>query len=209
MTGLRRPGRQRQRGAALVVVVLLAAALSVAAGAVAHFALLEARSAAAATERVAVAAAADAGLELVTAALADAPGFDAVRAGTAPPPSSGTAACRVRGTLVDVVAQTRAFERRRASLPPPAGPGVWRPYLWGRTTELLGDLDGDRADQPWLVAWVRTDGAAGLGPDRLEIAVEACGAGGARAGAIAVVERRPGGTALAAVWPDVGLAAPG
>jgi hypothetical protein len=198
----------RDRGGALVVVVLLTAALSIAAGAVGLFTRIDARVAAAAHDRMAVALAVETGLEVVTAAIAAAPDLDAVRSGAAVPPS-GSATCRPRGAVVGVAAFTRDLERRRALLPPPAGGAVWRPYLWGRVTELLGDPDGDGAHQPWIVAWVRTDAASGLGFDRVEVAVEACGAGGARAGAVAVVERHAAGAALGAVWPDVGLAAPG
>ena len=200
---------RRERGGALVVVVVLTAALSVAAGAVTLFALLEARVAGATRDRLATTMAVETGLELATAALAAEPDLDAVRAGGSPPPPSGTATHRVRGTLVDVASLSRDLERRRAALPPPAGAAGWRPYLWGRVSELLGDVGADGGDQPWLVVWVRTDAASGLGPDRLEVAVEARGAGGSRAGAIAVVERRPGGAALAAAWPDVGFAGPG
>lgn len=205
----RSAGCRRDRGGALVVVVLLTAALSVAVGAVTLFGLVETRATAAARDRLATTIAVEAGLELVTAALAAEPDLAAVRTGTSTLPPRGSAAYRMRGAAVDVAALTRGLERRRSPLPPPAGAAVWRPYLWGRLTELVGDIDGDGDHQPWIVAWVRTDGASGLGTDRIEVAVEACGASGARAGAIAVVERRGAGAALAAVWPDVGLAAPG
>jgi Tfp pilus assembly protein PilX len=198
--------KKRDRGAALVVVVVLAAAFSVAAGALTLFALLEARVATAARDRLAAASAVEAGLELVTAALAAETDYGAVRAGSSTPPPSGTATHRVRGVLVDVASLSRELERRRAALPAPADTGTWRPYLWGRVTELLGDAEADGAHQPWIVAWVRTEEGSGLGPDRLEVAVEARGTGGARAGAVAVVERRAAGAALLAVWPDARFA---
>jgi hypothetical protein len=57
--------------------------------------------------------------------------------------------------------------------------------------------------------WVRGDDGAGLGADRVEIAAEAVGASGARAGAVAVVRVGPRGPAIVAVWPDAGIAGPG
>jgi hypothetical protein len=56
---------------------------------------------------------------------------------------------------------------------------------------------------------VRGDDPAGLGADRIELAVAAVGASGARAGAVAVVRVGPRGPAVAAVWPEAGIAGPG
>ena len=93
-------------------------------------------------------------------------------------------------------------------MPPPADVAVWRPYLWGRLTELAPGIPAARGRDPLVVVWVRGDDAAGAGPDRIELAVEAVGPSGARAGAVAAIRCGPRGVAILAVWPDAGIAGP-
>ena len=61
---------------------------------------------------------------------------------------------------------------------------------------------------PLVVVWVRADDAGGAGPNRIELAVEAVGPSGARAGAVAAIRLGPRGVAILAVWPDAGIAGP-
>ncbi len=201
--------RHADRGAALLVAVLLAAALSILAGVVASFALVESQAGAAARDHVEAAVAADAGLALAVGALAAAPDVAAVRLGTAVAPDNGVASLLTAAGGVDVAVLTRQLERRRGRLPPPAGAAVWRPFLWGRLGELAATPVGESERDPLIVAWVRGDDAGGLGPDRLELAIEAVTPSGGRSGAVAVVALRPRGAVIIAVWPDTGIASPG
>jgi hypothetical protein len=204
-----RRARHPDRGAALLVVVLLAAALSISAGAVASFALVESQAGAAARDQAEAAVAVDAGLAIAVGALAAAPDLAAVRLGAAPAPGNGVGSLLTSAGAVDVTMLTRRLERRRGRLPPPADAAVWRPFLWGRLGELAATPIGESQRDPLIVAWVRGDEAGGLGPDRLELAIEAVTPSGGRAGAVAAVALRPGGAGILAVWPDTGIAAPG
>ena len=103
---------------------------------------------------------------------------------------------------------TRRLDARRRRLPPPADAAVWRAYLSGRLGELTPAVPGAGARDPLVVVWVRGDDAEGAGADRLELAVEAVGPSGARAGAVAAIRRGPRGVAILAVWPDAGIAGP-
>ena len=93
-------------------------------------------------------------------------------------------------------------------MPPPADVAVWRPYLWGRLAELAPAIPAAGGRDPLVVVWVRGDDAGGAGADRIELAVEAVGPSGARAGAVAAIRRGPRGVAILAVWPDAGIAGP-
>lgn len=204
-----RPVRPGERGAALVAAVLFAAAVSIVAGAVAWFGLLASQTSAAAREVADVDAALHAAIEIAAASLAVEPDLPAVRRGDVVAPGSGTGSLATVDGVVDVEGLSRALVRRRSRLPPPSDAAVWRPYLWGRLGELLPTALGTRARDPLAVVWVRGDDAAGLGADRIEIAVEAVGVSAARAGAVAIVRVGPRGPAVAAVWPEAGLAGPG
>jgi hypothetical protein len=198
---------RRERGAALIGAVLLAAALAIVAGAVGWFALVGSQTAAAARDHAEAVAAADAGLAIAAGALADEPDLAAVRLGLAARPG-GTASLATIDGSIDVPALTRRLEQRRRRLPPPADVAVWRPYLWGRLGELAPAIRAPAGRDPLVVVWVRGDDAGGAGADRLELAVEAVGPSGARAGAVAAIRRGPRGVAILAVWPDAGIAGP-
>jgi len=197
-----------ERGAALIGAVLLAAALAIVAGAVGWFALLASQTSAAARDHAEVAAAAQAGLEIAAGALAREPDIAAVRLGLAVGPGGADRLVTPDGTI-DVATLTRQLEQRRRRQPPPADVAVWRPYLWGRLGELASAIPAVGGRDPLVVVWVRGDESAGAGTDRLELAVEAVGPSGARAGAVAAIRRGPRGVAILAVWPDAGIAGPG
>ena len=202
-----RPAQRGEQGAALIGAVLLAAALAILAGAVGWFALVASQTTAAARDHADVVAAAEAGLEIAAGALAREPDIAAVRLGLAAAPG-GTASLATPDGVVDVPLLTRRLEARRRRLPPPADVAVWRPYLWGRLGELASAVPGAGARDPLVVVWVRGDDAESAGADRLELAVEAVGPSGARAGAVATNRRGPRGVAILAVWPDAGIAGP-
>ena len=201
---------REERGAALIGAVLLAAALAIVAGAVGWFALLASQTSAAARDHAEVAAAAQAGLEIAAGALAREPDIAAVRLGLAVGPGGADRLVTPDGTI-DVATLTRQLEQRRRRQPPPADVAVWRPYLWGRLGELASAIPAVGGRDPLVVVWVRGDEGAGAGAsaDRLELAVEAVGPSGARAGAVAAIRRGPRGVAILAVWPDAGIAGPG
>jgi hypothetical protein len=207
----RSPGLARggERGAALLTAVLVAIALSILAGAVSWFAVIGARTSAAARDRDDVDAAMHAGLELTAAALAVEPDLAAVRRGDAVAAGNGVSAMVTGDGPVDVLTLGRALDRRRRRLLPPADAAVWHPYLWGRLGERLTTPIGTTTRDPLVVAWVRGDGAAGLGADRMEVAIEAVGPSGAHARAVAVVRVGSRGAAIVAVWPEAGVAGPG
>jgi hypothetical protein len=198
---------REERGAALIGAVLLAAALAIVAGAVGWFALLASQTSAAARDHAEVVAAAQAGLEIAAGALAREPDIAAVRLGLAFGPGGADRLVTPDGTI-DVPALTRQLEQRRRRQPPPADVAVWRPYLWGRLAELAPALPAADSRDPLVVVWVRGDDAAGAGADRLELAVEAVGPSGARAGAVATIRHGPRGVAILAVWPDASIAGP-
>ena len=196
-----------ERGAALIGAVLLAAALAIVAGAVGWFALVASQTSAAARDHAEVVAAAQAGLEIAAGALAREPDIAAVRLGLAVGPGGADSLATPDGAI-DVPSLTRQLEQRRRRLPPPADAAVWRPYLWGRFTELAPAIPAARRRDPLVVVWVRGDDAAGAGADRIELAIEAVGPSGARAGAVAAIRHGPRGVAILAVWPDAGIAGP-
>ena len=187
---------REERGAALIGAVLLAAALAIVAGAVGWFALLASQTSAAAREHAEVAAAAQAGLEIAAGALAREPDIAAVRLGLAVGPGGADRLVTPDGTI-DVPALTRQLEQRRRRLPPPADVAVWRPYLWGRLAELAPAIPAAGGRDPLVVVWVRGD-EPGAGADWLELAVEAVGPSGARAGAVAAIRHGPRGVAILA-----------
>ena len=154
------------------------------------------------------AAAAQAGLEIAAGALAREPDIAAVRLGLAVGPGGADRLVTPDGTI-DVATRTRQLEQRRRRQPPPADVAVWRPYLWGRLGELASAIPAVGGRDPLVVVWVRGDEGAGAGADRLELAVEAVGPSGARAGAVAAIRRGPRGVAILAAWPDAGIAGPG
>jgi hypothetical protein len=201
---------REEHGAALIGAVLLAAALAIVAGAVGWFALLASQTSAAARDHAEVAAAAQAGLEIAAGALAREPDIAAVRLGLAVGPGGADRLVTPDGTI-DVATLTRQLEQRRRRQPPPADVAVWRPYLWGRLGELASAIPAVGGRDPLVVVWVRGDegAGAGAGADRLELAVEAVGPSGARAGAVAAIRRGPRGVAILAAWPDAGIAGPG
>ena len=205
--GAGRPPGGGERGAALIGAVLLAAALAIVAGAVGWFALVASQTSAAARDHAEVVAAAQAGLEIAAGALAREPDIAAVRLGLAVGPGGADSLATPDGAI-DVPSLTRQLEQRRRRLPPPADVAVWRPYLWGRLGELAPAIPAAGGRDPLVVVWVRGDDAAGAGADRLELAVEAVGPSGARAGAVAAIRRGPRGVAILAVWPDAGIAGP-
>jgi hypothetical protein len=196
-----------ERGAALIGAVLLAAALAVLAGAVGWFALVASQTSAAARDHAEAVAAAQAGLEIAAGALAREPDVVAVRLGLAVA-AGGSASLATPDGPIDVPVLTRRLEQRRRRLPPPADVAVWRPYLWGRLGELAPAVPAAGERDPLVVVWVRGDDAEGAGADRFELAVEAVGPSGARAGAVAAIRRGPRGVAILAVWPDAGIAGP-
>ena len=204
--------RHGQEGAALIAAVLLAAALAILAGAVGWFALLASQTSAAARDHADVQAAVHAGLEIAAGALAAEPDIAAVRLGLAVAAPRATDRLVTADGTLDVPTLTRRFVERRRRRPPPADVAVWRPYLWGRLGELAAVPalagPGVTARDPLVVVWVRGDDAAGEGADRLEVAIEAVGVSGARAGAVAVLRLGPRGVAILAVWPDAGIAGP-
>jgi hypothetical protein len=204
-----RPGRAGERGAALLMAVLVAAALSILGGAVTWFAVMSAQTSGAARDHADVDAALHAGIEIAAAALAVEPDLAAVRRGDATAAGNGASSLVTRDGAVDVVSLGVALDRRRRRLPPPADVAVWRPYLWGRLGEHLLTPLGTSAADPLIVVWVRGDETAGLGPERVEMAIEAVGLSGARAGAVAIVRIGPRGAAIDAVWPEAGPAGPG
>ncbi len=204
-----RAGRAGERGAALLMAVLVAAALSILGGAVTWFAVISAQTSGAARDHADVDAALHAGVEIVAAALAGEPDVAAVRRGDAVAAGNGASALATRDGSVDVASLGLALDRRRRRLRPPADVAVWRPYLWGRLGEHRATPMGPSPRDPLIVAWVRGDEAAGLGPEHVEIAIEAVGPSGARAGAVAIVRVGPRGAAIAAVWPETGPAGPG
>jgi hypothetical protein len=191
------------------VAVLFAAAVSTVAGVVAWFGLIAAQASAAARDRADVDAAMHAAIEIAAAALAAAPDLPAVRRGEAVAPITGSTRLTTADGVVDVEGLGRGLARRRGRLPPPADAAVWHPYLWGRLGELLPTPLGTPVRDPLVVVWVRGDDAAGAGADRIEIAIEAVGASGARAGAVSLVQIGPRGPTVAAVWPEAGIAGPG
>jgi hypothetical protein len=191
----------RQRGAALLVAVMITAVLSVVVGAVGLFALADVRIAAASREQVEASAAVDAALEVALASLAAEADLDAVRGGLATAAASGTPRLATVDGEVDVDGLTRGLVRARGRLPPPWGSDRWRPYLWGRLGELVA-AGAARPDEPLVVVWVRGEVGPDVDPDRLELAVTAVTPGRARASATALIERRRGGLALDAVWPE-------
>jgi hypothetical protein len=201
--------RAPERGAALIVAVLFAAALSIVAGAVAWFGLIATETSAAARARADVDAAVHAAIEVAAAALAAEPDLTAVRRGEVVAPGNAAAALDTLDGAVDVATLGRGLARRRSRLPPPGDGASWRPYLWGRLGELVRTPLGARVSDPLVVVWVRGDDTAGLGPDRIELAVEAVGPSAARASAVAVVRVGPRGPAVVAVWPEDGIAGPG
>ena len=203
--GAARLAVREERGAALLGAVLLAAALAIVAGAVGWFALLASQTSAAARDHAEVVAAAQAGLEIAAGVLAREPDIAAVRLGLAVGPGGADRLVTPDGTI-DVPALTRQLEQRRRRQPPPADVAVWRPYLWGRLAELAPALPAAGSRDPLVVVWVRGD--AGAGADRLELAVEAVGPSGARAGAVATIRHGPRGVAILAVWPDASIAGP-
>ncbi len=86
---------------------------------------------------------------------------------------------------------------------------MWRPYLWGRLGELAPAIPAAGGRDPLVVVWVRGDDAgAAPAPIGLELAVEAVGPSGARAGAVAAIRRGPRGVAILAVWPDAASPVP-
>ena len=196
-----------ERGAALIGAVLLAAALAIVAGAVGWFALVASQTSAAARDHAEVVAAAQAGLEIAAGALAREPDIAAVRLGLAVGPGGADSLSTSDGPI-DVPSLTRQLEQRRRRLRPPADGAVWRPYLWGRLTELAPAIPAARGRDPLVVVWVRGDDAAGAGADRIELAIEAVGPSGARAGAVAAIRHGPRGVAILAVWPDASIAGP-
>jgi hypothetical protein len=193
--------RRSQRGAALLVAVMITAVLSVVVGAVGLFALADVRIAAASREQVQARAAVDAALEVAVASLATEVDLAAVRSGLATAAASGTPRLTTADGEIDVDTLTRSLARTRSRLPPPWGSDRWRPYLWGRLSELVA-AGGAGPDEPLVVVWVRGDVGAGVDPERLELAIAAVTPGHARASAIALVGRRPVGLALDAVWPE-------
>jgi len=197
----------RERGAALIGAVLLAAALAIVAGAVGWFALVGSQTAAAARDHAEVVAAADAGLEIAAGALAGEPDLAAVRLGAAAGPV-GTGSLATADGPIDVATLTRRLDERRRRLSPPADVAVWRPYLWGLLSELAPGLPRPAGRDPLVVVWVRSDDAEAAGVDRLEVAVEAVGPSGARAGAVAAIGCGPRGVTILAVAPDAGIAGP-
>jgi hypothetical protein len=203
------PGCAGERGAALLMAVLVAAALSILGGAVTWFAVISAHTSAAARDHADVEAALHAALEIAAASLAVEPDLAVVRRGEAVAAGNGASALATRDGAVDVASLGLALDRRRRRLRPPADVAVWRPYLWGRLGEHLSTPIGTSRLDPLIAAWVRGDDAAGLGPAVVEIAIEAVGPSGARAGAVAVVRVGPRGAAIDAVWPETGPAGPG
>jgi Tfp pilus assembly protein PilX len=192
---------RNHRGAALLVAVMITAVLSVVVGAVGLFALADVRIAAASREQVQARAAVDAALEVAVAALATEVDLAAVRSGIATAAASGTPRLTTADGEIDVGTLTGSLARTRSRLPPPWGSDRWRPYLWGRLSELVA-AGGAGPDEPLVVVWVRGDVGSGVDPERLELAIAAVTPGHARASAIALVGRRPGGLALDAVWPE-------
>jgi len=207
VAGTRRPPGRSELGAALIGAVLLAAALAIVAGAVGWFALLGSQTSAAARDRAEVVAAAQAGLEIAAGALAREPDIAAVRLGLVVGPVGADSVTTPDGAI-DVAALTRQLEQRRRRMPPPADVAAWRPYLWGRLVELAPAMPATGGRDPLVVVWVRADDAGGAGPNRIELAVEAVGPSGARAGAVAAIRLGPRGVAILAVWPDAGIAGP-
>ena len=205
--GAGRQAVREERGAALIGAVLLAAALAILAGAVGWFALVASQTTAAARDHADVVAAAEAGREIAAGALAREPDIAAVRLGLAVGPGGADRLVTPDGTI-DVAALTRQLEQRRRRQPPPADVAVWRPYLWGRLAELAPALPAAGSRDPLVVVWVRGDEGAGAGADRLELAVEAVGPSGARAGAVATIRHGPRGVAILSVWPDASIAGP-
>ena len=200
------PGRG-ERGAALIGAVLLGAALAILAGAVGWFALVASQTSAAARDHAEVVAASQAGLEVAAGALAREPDIAAVRLGLAVAPG-GTDRLATPDGAIDVPVLTRRLEQRRRRMPPPADVAVGRPYLGGRLAELAPGLPASPGRDPLVVVWVRGDDAADAGADRIELAIEAVGPSGARAGAVAAIRCGPRGVAILAVWPDAGIAGP-
>ena len=200
---------RRDRGTALIGAVLLAAALAVLVAAVGWFALLGSQTSGAAADHAEVAAAAQAGLEIVAGALASEPDLAAVRLGAASAATRGTDRLVTSDGPVDVDALSRRLDQRRSRLPSPAGEASWQPYAWGRLRELAPAMPGAGARDPLIVAWVRIDDAGGEGPAVLEVAIEAVGASGARAGAVAMLRLGSRGATVLAVWPEDGIAGPG
>ena len=194
--------RGGERGAALLIAVAMAAVLSVVAGGVGLFVLADLRIAAASRDHAEAAAAADAALEIAVARLAAEPDLVAVRGGAATAPVVGDTRLATLDGEVDVERLTRALVRARGRLPPPWGATAWRPYLWGRVSELVEPPPAPSATDPLVVVWVRGDVPAGSAPDRLELAVEAVTPRRGTAGATALVSRRPGGLAIDAVWAE-------
>jgi hypothetical protein len=195
--------RAGERGAALLMAVAMAAVLSVVAGGVGLFALADLRIAAAGRDHAEAAAAADAALEIAVGRLAEEPDLAAVRAGAATAARPGSARLATLEGELDVDGLTRGLVRARGRLPPPWGAAVWRPYLWGRMSEVVDAPDLPAAADPLIVVWVRGDVAADAGADRLELAVEAVTPRRAVAGATALVARRTRGLTIEAVWPDL------
>jgi hypothetical protein len=207
--GIDAPPRAGERGAALVVAVLFAAAVSIVAGAVAWLGLIATQTSAAARDRAEVDAALQAAIEIAAGALAVETDLPAVRRGEVVASVNGTAVLDTIDGVVDVVGLDRRLAQRRSRLPPPADAAIWRPYLWGRLGELLRTPLDTTVRDPLVVVWVRGDDDAGLGGDRIELAVETVGASAARAAAVAVVRVGPRGPAIVTVWPESGIAGPG
>jgi len=203
------PRGRHDRGAALIGAVLLAAALAVLAAAVGWFAFLASQTSAAAADHAEVVTAVQAGLAIAAGALASEPDLAAVRLGAAATVTRGADRLVTADGPVDVDALLRRLEQRRRGLPSPAGAASWRPYAWGRLGELAPALPGAGPRDPLVVAWVRSDDAGAQGPDVVEVAIEAVGPSGARAGAVAILRVGPGGAVVLAVWPDDGLGGPG
>ena len=216
---VRRPGapasargtsaERRDRGAALIGAVLLAAALAVLAAAVGWFALLESQTSAAAADHAEVVAAAEAGLTIAAAALASEPDLAAVRLGAASAAPRGVDRLVTADGPVDLDALSRRLEQRRRGLSPPAGAASWQPYAWGRLGELAPAMPDAGPRDPLVVAWVRSDDAGAQGPDVVEVAIEAVGPSGARAGAVAMLRVGRSGAAVVAVWSDDGIGGSG
>jgi hypothetical protein len=204
-----RRGGRRDRGAALIGAVLLAAALAVLAAAVGWFALLGSQTSTAAADHAEVVAAAQAGLEIAAAALASEPDLAAARLGGGSAAPRGADRLDTADGPVDVEALSRRLDQRRRRLSAPAGDASWRAYAWGRLGELAPAMPGPGARDPLVVVWVRSDDAGGEGPDGVEVAIEAVGASGARAGAVAMLRIGPRGATVLAVWPEDGIAGPG